>query len=721
MGAAGLHLHVHLGGIAFTDNNVHISLGAVVHEVQVVAAFCFFQIDIYHFGQGFSSAIVEASHLAVEGQERLAFLLVLIEAELIGGAHCGCVHRSALRDHIGILISGNVGICNKLYNILGIGAVFQVAGPGSGDGLIGVVSTQEVLACGRQVYNINAHIAQVGPVAGGIGCDLNLAAGLTLIVQVFFDLDIVLSLAGQVEDPQTLTADALNINFDSIAALVAGLQSAAGNLTVEVQDLFNRLLVQGHCVSNIFLQRTVVYITGTLFPAIQVTTGAELQLAFVVLDFTADGDGIGLTDLIGAFALQAVALDLLAVDHHSNGNVAVACIVTLIHTVNSAGQSCTVGQLFTGLQLCSVGQDLCSIGGGAFCHTAAADAVDHLAACIELDGALIVLDDTGDGDHVIDSDLVNAGALQTVAEHGVLGVAVHNNHNRDVAIAGIIGGVDLGNLTGQSYRVRQSGVFLQSVSSLQDIAGIGGSLNGLALFNGFQNTAGIELDGAAVVLDGTGDSDDVAHCQIGNAVALQAVALDRLIFLAFHHHGNGDVVVLSTVNGVDGDQLAGQGCFVGQSLAICQLVSSINDSTHIDCLGQDHIPVVGHAIAFGIGDGSSQGIGGILFRIGQNLDGGGAITVVHYMQHIFAQAGGPNHVIGHASHTNQVQAAETAGSGSRLFCGGIHCLQVIQSSSNALQVTGRCFHGSAGLGGCLLYRFAACEQAQQKGQKHHPC
>ena len=378
-------------------------------------------------------------------------------------------------------------------------------------------------------------------------------------------------------------------------------------------------------VSHIFLHRTVVHIPGALGPAIQVTFCAKFQLAIVVLNDTGNGDGIGLTDLVDAVAYHTVALDLHAVYLDGNGDIAVIRLVSIIHTDDLTGQSCNIRKLFADTQLCSIRQNLGSIGGGLLRHTAAADALGHHTTGIILDGALVVLNDTGNGDQVVNGDLIHAGTLQAVAEDGVLLVALNLNHNGNVAIVGIIGRIDLGNRTGQGCLIRQSLILLQSVSSLQDLTGIGGSINSIALFHLLQNTAGIKLDGAFVVLESTQNGDDIANLQIldncnGVIIALHTIALDGHILCTCDLDGDSDILILVAPNGVDGDDLTDQAGLVGQALADSQCIGSLDDLHHILCLGQDVVPGIGSHIAVFIGNGSSQHVGSCLLALLVDVD-----------------------------------------------------------------------------------------------------
>ena len=709
---------VHVGAVS---NNVNILLGRAVHEVQVVAALSGLQVNINALGEvGVGSAVV-AAHSA--GEVVGTFLGGLVQTQLVSYADLGGSGVGAV-SQCGSIVSGNIGSQHELGNILGAaghGAI-NVAGPGSADSLVSAVSTQEVLA-GLDGGNVHAQCGVVGPVADNICAHNSAAADLTLVVGVVFHTDVGLGLAVHEVEAQALAGDSLDEDIHAFGAQGRGRQSAAGVVAGEVQSLLEGGLLDIQSVSGLFLQRTVVDITGALGPAVQVTLGAELQLAVVVLDDAGNSDGIGFADLVHAVADHAVALDLLAANQHGDSHIAVLIAIGSIYAVDLAGQSCQVRQLLTNSQLVGIGQDLILVRGGTLSNAAAANTVDHLAACVEFDGALVVLDNTGDGDQVIDGDLIYAGALHAVAQDGVLGIALNLDHNRNVAIVGIIGAVDLGDSTGQSCGVGQLGVFLQGVSSLQDLAGIGDGLNGIAFLHSIQSTTCVELDGAVVVLQSTGDSDDVADQQLVNAVALQAVAHDGHVLSAFHNDGDGDVLVFSAVNGVDRSDLTAQGGLIRQALAGSQLVSSLDNLCHIHSSRQDHIPGVGCGVTVLIGDGSGQGIGGGHFTGLVHINGNGAVFVDDDLDQILAQINGPNHSEGDACDTDDAVAVIVHGGGSGLFSILVDGTQILHClfGGSAFRDKLRGFLGR--LGGILdlLLAATACQHADQHEQHEDQC
>ena len=100
---------------------------------------------------------------------------------------------------------------------------------------------------------------------------------------------------------------------------------------------------------------------------------------------------------------------------------------------------------------------------------------------------------------------------------------------------------------------------------------------GARCFIGNQDTALVEFHSAVIVLDNTGNGDGVANSDHIAAFTLQAEALDGLVFLALHSHGNGDVAKVCSISVVNRHDLAGQGVSAGQEAILFYCVSSIYD------------------------------------------------------------------------------------------------------------------------------------------------
>ena len=721
-------------------DDVDVLLDAVsIGEVQVIAAFCGLQVDINTLGVVGLGCTVEAAHHA---GEVVSFVLGgLIQTQLVGHADLGRGGVSAEGGSGGVRSLANVaaGLAGKdeLSHELSLAnsgsvSVGDVVGAGGGDGVEIVVSTQEVLGA-AQFHSVDLSGGVVSPVDAGRSDQCGTCAELAFLVGVAFQLQVSLGLAAHEVEADALAFGLLNEQLHGVVDVLGGSQVAAVLLTVEVQNLAQGDLLHLQDVGGLSLQGTQVDGSHTAAhgPAVQSTTGTKFQLAVVVLDDTGDGDRIGDADLVSAVALQAVALDLLAVDLNGDGHVAVAGIVSLIHSDDLTGQGCTVRQLLAGSQLVSVIQDLDRIGGGTLCHAATADAVQQLTAGVELDLALVVLDDTGNGDLVVDSDLAHINALQTEGDDGVVAVAIGNHDNGDVAIVGIIGGVNTGDSTGHGDRIRQSLAVGQVIGSLQDGANVGGSLDSVTLLNGIQSTAGVELDLAVVVLQRTGDGDDVADSQIFSAFALQTVALDGHVLNALNGDGNGDVLILSAVNSVDGDDLTAQGGFIGQSLAGGQLVSGLDNLGHVCSSRQDHVPGVRCGAAELISDGSGQGVGSCDITGFVHVDGDRAIFVDDDLDQVFAHVDSPNDSEGNTCDTDDAVTVIVDGGGSGLCGVLVDSAQVSHSflSGGTLRCSRLIICGllyiSRGVGGGSIRLIDRLLTAGQHAQKHdeqeYPC
>ena len=627
-----------------------------VVEGQVVAVISLLQYDVYAVVKVHIGSTVVIAHLA--GEEVMLTLAGLIEAQLVYIAHYGIIdhHSSA-----GLLVRYFAACWDVLYHILGRAAAGDnVGGGGCTQGAVGAVCTQAVSAAVEHDH-IHAGNRIIVPVLGGLGGHSGTA--LALVVQE--DLDILLGAALLIEEADALAAVVLNKHLYSVLGGLAGSQVAAGHTALEVEHLIQTLLVQLHIVGGVFLQAAEVDRcgAGAHGPIVQVCS-VELNGAIVVLDNAGYSDPVGDTDACDAVALHIVALEHIpAVDDHGNGDIVIVGVISSVHTVDGAGQSCDVGQAVAIAQLGQVSQNLGCVVGGLLCDAAAADALDHHTAGIKFNSTLVVLDHTGNGDQVVDGNFLNAITLHTVADDGILRVAVYGDLNRDVAVVGIIGGGNSGNSTGQSGLIRQRSAVRQCVSGLQDLTGIGGSLNGVALFDLLTDTAGVEFDGAFVILDGTGNGDDIANQNVLNTLALHTVAQNGHILCALYGDHHGDVVVGGVIDLVDGDDFADQTGLIGQTLTGLQCVSGLNQLDHIHALGQDVVPGVGCHIAGCVGNGCSQLVGGFGFCLFVHVHGHSAVAVVDDHDQVFAYVYGPYHIKGNAgdadhSHTGVVNGGD---------------------------------------------------------------
>ena len=726
----GAEGEVHVGA---AGNDVDVLLSAIsVHEVQVVAALCGLQVYINSGSEvGLGCTVVAAHHA---GEVVGLVLCGLIQAQLvcnanlrIGGVSAECTggNVGSIAAHIAASLAGQDELSDELRHAhVGSIAIGDVVGAGGGDGVVITVSTQEILGA-AQLHSINLAGGLVSPVDAGRSYQCGTCTQVAILVGVAFQLNIGLGLAVHEVEANTLALGPLNVHLHSVVDVLRGSQVVAVLLAVEEQDLAQGNLLHLQDVGSLSLQGAQVNggDTAAHGPAVQSTTAAEFQLAVVVLDHTGNGNLIGDADLISAVALQTVALDLGAVDLDSDGHVAIARIVCLVNRNDLTGQGCLVGQLLAGLQISSISQDLIGIRGGTLRHTAAADAVDQLTAGVELDLAIVVLDDTSDSNLIVDSDLADINALHTEGDHGVLAIAIRNDDNRDVTIGRIVGRIDGSNSTGHGNGVRQRLAASQSVGGLQDCADVVGSVNSVAFLDSIQSTTGVELDLAVVVLQSTGDGNDVTNSQLVSAFALQTVALDGHVLNAFNSDGDSDVLVLSAVNSVDGDDLTAQSGLVRQALASSQLVSSLDNFGHVCSSRQQHIPGVGSGTALLVGDGSSQGIRSSDLTGFVDVDGDRTIFIDNDLDQILTDVNSPDDSERNAGDTDDTVPVIVHGSRSGLFCVLVNCAQISHClfSCGALGLSrlSRLGRGSLRLGGVLnggslrSLLFAASQQAQQ--------
>ena len=454
----------------------------------------------------------------------------------------------------------------------------------------------------------------------------------------------------------------------------------------------------------------------------QSAAGIELDGATVVLDGAADGDGVTNSQSVGAGALHAVALDgllLTACHGDGHGDILVSSVIGLIDGGDHTGQSCNVRQSGLGSQRISGIHDGQRIGGSKRnCFAAGNDGIQR-AALSELNGAVVVHQNTGNGDHSAHAQSVSALALHAVALDGLVLAAGDHDGDSDVTIAGIIGLIHGGDGAGEGCGVGQRSILLQSVSVLNDLHGIGRSLHSrsIALDQLVDHTAGIEFDGAAVVLQSAADGDGITNSQSLSALALQTVALDGHIGQIAHDHGAGQVLVAVIIGGVDHADHTGENSQAFHGSVLFQSVGSLNQLFHGHAFASqlhalDHVVEGdGLSVALSVGDGSGSGE--------QDVGAGVQGDIQLYM--VF---------LGGLSHGNAVSIALGDLNGP---CDGIadavnhHRLQdiLISGDDDGFVLAGGLVHAGQVLGSALqtcrslLVLTAACEQAQNHSQKKH--
>ena len=189
--------------------------------------------------------------------------------------------------------------------------------------------------------------------------------------------------------------------------------------------------------------------------------------------------------------------------------------------------------------------------------------------------------------------------------------------------------------------------------------------------------------------------------------------------MPLHHDGNGDVLEIIAVHGVDGDDLTGQCGLVGQALAGFQRVGFLQDRSHIHSGRQQMVPGVGDGVAVTVGDGSGQDVGGILLDSLVDVDGDHAVLVSDDLDNVLAHVDSPddlkiNALDGHIADTLVILGGLFRGASVNrpdiLHCG----FQILRAHQIA--------YGSSGLGGGIpLILLAACEQTQAERDQENPC
>ena len=202
-----------------------------------------------------------------------------------------------------------------------------------------------------------------------------------------------------------------------------------------------------------------------VLPGVQSTTLVELHSALIVDDPTGNGDCIAYADLVSAGASHTVALNGLlglAINDHGNSHILVLGAILRIDLGDHAGQGALVCQCTTLCQCVSVLQNLLYIFRCLHCF--AGNYLVQNAAGIKLDRAIVILDDTGNGNGIAGLQILSAVALQAIAHNGLVLSAFHCNGNSDVLVIVAPCGIDLCNDTGQCHFVAHGFAGLQCVS-----------------------------------------------------------------------------------------------------------------------------------------------------------------------------------------------------------------------------------------------------------------
>ena len=446
------------------------------------------------------------------------------------------------------------------------------------------------------------------------------------------------------------------------------------------------------------------------------TSLLELNLTIVVHHGAPDGDGIADLQVLGALSLDTEAGNgdiIVAVNDHDNGDVAVVIAPGGLDLGDDAGQGSGIVQGAALPQGLDSLQDLPGILGLLGCVEI--NVGIQGTAGIELDGALVVGNGAGDGDHIVDAQILNALALQ--AEHLDASVAAFDLHgNGDVAVLLAVAGVERMDLTGQSNVVRQGLTGLQLVSQFHDLSGIGGDLHAaLTLDDLVQGAACVELDGALVILQGTGDGDGVTDGDGIGTLALQTVALNGSVLAAGNSDGNGNVLVVSAVGGIDLGDHTGQGGGVGQGLAILQRIGQIQDGGHVltQRCGQLVGPGQGLLGAVGAGQSCGQDVGNFLCALFIDVDDDFAVAIVDDLDKFFGNVNAPLDIVLGSANGDRSNTLKVGGS-----CLGDVLVDVLQVCGCICDVligsNNRCVGGVGSLGfagSCVVG--TSCEACDQ--------
>ena len=453
-----------------------------------------------------------------------------------------------------------------------------------------------------------------------------------------------------------------------------------------------------------------------VFPFYQVGALSELNAALVVGDKAGNGDGIANAKsfIFYAFALQAVAQKGstgIAANNNSDGDVTKLGIVVVVNFGDLTGQGSFIGSGLVFAQSISVLQDLLGVGRSLHLAAGLFD-LQQGTAFTKLEAALVVYKVALNGDGVTNQQGVCAITLNAVAHQGIFFEAFDFDGNRNVLVAGVVGGVDHSDLTGQGSFILGGATIGKSICFLQDGFDIGGSISNFTGNNSIQSTASLELDLALVVGDGTGNGDGIANLQSFSAFALQTVSLDGLAFYADDIHSNSDVLVAFVVGSVDLADHTGQGDFTVHGSALLQSIGFVHDGTKVQVdLGNQVLPAEGNNLAASR-DGCGQGVGNILSGHFVHIDGNSAIAVLNDLDVLFSHINRPYDFVGGAVHGNGADALKVTG---RFFVYVlVEGFDIFQSSVQAGGIVSR---------GSFLLDAASqtCTQAQAQCQNQHKC
>ena len=661
--------------VSAADHHIDIQLCTVNHCVEVVAALGFFHEHI-HCGSDVGGGVHVVTIHGTGQVVNLVFQITLNHAELV----CGINSNACF----GFL--GNFGIFG-LFRILTLKAVelsveafvFHLAG--THGGIVFVVAGAEPVIGAVDFSNQGALLCVIGIDGGRCGLKGTIHMGTA-------DHHIDVQLCTVNHGIEVIAAlGFFHEHIHRSGGIHGGGHVVAAHFTGQIVGLVFQIALHHAeligCIYSDLTHRMDLRCVGGVFLTAVIGGGMGndpgiLHLGYVAIltDDAVQGDRIAGNRLLGHTVVSGGAVGGPGtVNHNGAGaigdvHVAIGGVVHLGDYTGDVVLTCGVGIVLLLLAHGNrFGNGQGGIGSriGSFVGRLLVGQANQLAACAKFDGTVVVGKHTIDSNHIVDIQLVNAGALHAVALDGI---AIGCHGDGDVAVVGIIGIVNGGDGAGQATGIGQGLAGLQGKGSLENFSRILRCLGRLtaAAFNGFQDTSLGKFNFAVVIGQGTGDGDGVANGQLVSALAFQAVALDGHILGTGNFDGNGDVLVAGIVHGIDADDLTGEGVSTVQGLTGLQRIGSLDglDGFLINCGGNHMIPADRDFTAIGSDDGCGQhignGFGGLRNGFLIDVDGEGAVFVFHDFDELFVHIHGPYNGIGVGSDANLTQALVVHGS-----------------------------------------------------------
>ena len=674
---------VAIGTLVHTD----IGLGIAVHEVQAVATlhtFHFLQHHI-HSDCGILGGIqTEGNRLRLGSAVKIQHRTGLIHDHLVGSARNGGIH-----------------ICNTSGGIGGIG------GRLSGIGCLGAVALDHI-----------GHLTAGGKLDGAI----------IIGDGALYGDGVAHSQTGQAAALDTVAHDGL--------ALSAGNLDGKGSILIlrgigllDADDLAGELciihqrLAGSQPIGILHDLQGILGSIGAVDGVVDHLRTDELALALVVFDVALNDDIVANANLADTAATHIAGADGLTVlQLDGDGNVIVVGIVGVVHLRDGALDPCLIAELVAAIQILGILPDLSQIGDdGGRCLVLHRD---QLTAGSKLDGAVVVGDVAFNGDDVVDIDGGGQLALDAVAHDRLAAAAVHLDGDGDILVLIGIGLLHGGDLAGQRCQIGQSLTLTQRVSFVHDLLRILGTYGyfAIALDDFDQLTAGIELDGAVVILDDAVNSDGIAHQQGIGTLALQTVAHNGLVRHVTYLNGNGDVLEGGIIGGVDGGDDTLQSNFLIHGLAGLQLVRRIDDLAVVHRQGDHMIPRSAGAVACSIGNGSGEHIGSLFRNILVHIDGDHVAFTGYDLYQILSNIHRPNDLIPFRTYHNRGNAGKISGCLQRsLLINGADILDGVLQTVGIHNRLGGCAGGlGGGHGAGLIVLITARQHRKQHGAHQNP-